>query len=567
MLTNLPNMRSSLLTLFMFLWAFSAYSSNKADSLLNELKTELGRKKIYDDKKEARIKKLKQQLSAVPANDLKKQYKLSTDIYEEYKAYQFDSAYVYTQKLAHISEATKDAVGLNDSRIKLGFILNSAGMFKETFDCLNQINLKLMNDSSKQEYYALKARAYSDLSDYNNDTHYKPFDNSTSIKYLDSALALSRPNSFEMLMRKGELQMRYGETRVPSKYYQFLLDHYPLSPHHRAMVATALSFFYDSPAQADERISLLAMGAIYDVRSSTKETLAIYKLGEQLYLQGDVKNAYIFIQQAMDDATFYGARLRKIKIGAVLPLIAAQKIINTENEKNRFVIYFMSITAVALIAALISFIVFIQLKRLKIKEAIIEEKNIQLEKTNDKLVEDARIKEEYIGYFFNVISSYILKLEKLKRSVDRKLTTKKYDEISISINEINIKKERETLFYTFDHVFLKIFPNFITQFNSLLKEEDQIWPKDNEVLNTDLRIFALMRLGINDNQTIANILEYSVNTIYVYKMRIKAKAIIPGEQFDQKIMSIKVVDLNEKTDEQDAKVSNSIHLVPHKKAQ
>ena len=113
----------------------------------------------------------------------------------------------------------------------------------------------------------------------------------------------------------------------------------------------------------------------------------------------------------------------------------------------------------------------------------------------------------------------------------------------VSVNEINIKKERETLFYTFDHVFLKIFPNFITSFNALLKKEDQIWPKDNEVLNTDLRIFALMRLGISDNETIANILEYSVNTIYVYKMRIKAKALVPSDQFDHKIMAIKAVEL------------------------
>jgi hypothetical protein len=167
---------------------------------------------------------------------------------------------------------------------------------------------------------------------------------------------------------------------------------------------------------------------------------------------------------------------------------------------------------------------------------------VQLEKINDRLTEDTHIKEEYIGYFFNVISGYILKLEKLKRNIERKISTKKYDDILLSVNEINIKKERETLFYTFDHIFLKIFPNFITLFNSLLKKEDQVWPKDNEVLNTDLRIFALMRLGINDNETIANILEYSVNTIYVYKMRIKAKALVPSDQFDHKIMDIKAVD-------------------------
>ncbi|MDP9046708.1 MAG: DUF6377 domain-containing protein [Bacteroidota bacterium] len=532
--------------LLIFLFGFfirSAYSSPKRDSLLSELKKELTRIKFYDDQKEARIKNLKNKLGAAPKKDYLLQYDLCSKLYEEYKSHQFDSAYVYTQKLLTISRATKDVPMQYESRIKLGFILLSSGMFKETFDCLNKINTHLLNDSAKLEYYALKARAFSDLADYNNDNIYAPADNAASIKYLDSAIAIAKPNSFERLMHRGDRQIRTGQTNQTSQYYARLLDHYNHTAHQRAMVATGLSFFFQGPNQTETRVNLLTIGAINDIRSSTKETLAIFTLGQQLYIEGNIKDAYIFIQQAMNDAQYYGARLRKIKIGAVLPIVAAQKIITTENEKERFLIYFLSIAVVAILITLISFIVFIQLKRLKAKEKIIEDKNVQLSKINDRLIEDTHIKEEYIGYFFNVISGYILKLEKLKRNVERKLSIKKYDDILISVNEINIKKERETLFYTFDHIFLKIFPNFITAFNSMLKPEDQIWPKEHEVLNTDLRIFALMRLGISDNETIANILEYSVNTIYVYKMRIKAKAIVSSDQFDHKIMAIKAVDV------------------------
>jgi hypothetical protein len=539
------------LPIFFFVFvSYTAFSSAKKDSLLAELKKELSRKKFYDDQKEARIKNLKDKLEASPKNNYKLQYDICSKLYEEYKSHQFDSAYIYTQKLLSISRAINDLPKQYESRIKLGFILLSSGMFKETFDCLNKINTRLLNDSAKMEYYALKARAFSDLADYNNDNNYAPGDNAASIKYLDSAIASAKPGSFDRLMHLGDRQIRTGQIGQPSQYYIKLLDHYNLTAHQRAMVATGLSFFYQGPNQAETRTNLLTIGAINDIRSSTKETLAIFTLGEQLYIDGNIKDAYIFIQQAMNDAQYYGARLRKIKIGAVLPIVAAQKIIVMENEKNKmenekntFLIYFFSIVAVAILVTLISFIVFIQLKRLKAKEKIIEEKNVQLGKINDKLIEDTHIKEEYIGYFFNVISGYILKLEKLKRNVERKLSIKKYEDILISVNEINIKKERETLFYTFDHIFLKIFPNFITAFNSLLKPEDQIWPKEHEVLNTDLRIFALMRLGISDNETIANILEYSVNTIYVYKMRIKAKALVSSDQFDHKIMAIKAVDL------------------------
>lgn len=519
----------------------SAFSSGKTDSLLAELKRELTRKKIYDDQKEIRIANLESTLTNTAPTNLKAQYDIYGKLYEEYKVYQFDSAYVYTQRLLYISKITKNLPAQNDSKIKLSFILLSSGMFKETFDCLNQINIRLLNDSSKQEYYALKARACADLADYNNDKYYSPVNITLSIKYLDSAIIFSKPGSFDRLSRLGDRQIRLGQLQQPSQYYIQLLKRNNLTAHERAMIATGLSFFYRGPEKTQERTNLMIIGAINDIRSSTKETLAIFKLGEEMYHDGNVRDAYIFIQQAMDDAEYYGARLRKIKIGAVLPVVAAQKIIVMENDKNRFLIYFISIAVVAVLIAFISFIEFNQLKKLKAKEKIIEEKNIQLETINGKLTEDTRIKEEYIGYFFNAISGYILKLEKIKRSVERKLATKKYDDILLTVNEINIKKERDALFYTFDHIFLKIFPNFITEFNSLLKKEDQIWPKDHEVLNTDLRIFALMRLGINDNEAIANILEYSVNTIYVYKMRIKAKALVPSDKFDYKLMDIKAV--------------------------
>ena len=529
--------------IFLALNGCSTSSPVKEDNLLKTLKKELSRKKIYDDQKELRIKQLKARLAAIPAKTYYEQYNLAGKLYEEYKVYQFDSAHVYAQKLLAISGYTKNAVWEYESKIKLGFILLSSGMFKETFDCLNQIDTHTLNDSAKRTYYALKSRAYADLADYDADTNYASSNNASSIRYLDSAIACSRPNSVDMLMNLGDRQVRSGELQKPSPSFIKLLAHYNLTAHQRAMVATGLSNFYEGPFQSESRTKLLAIGAINDIKSSTKETLAIYKLGEQLYsVDGNVKDSYIFIQQAMDDAQYYGARLRKIKIGAVLAVIAAQKIIISENEKQRFLIYFLSIAAVAILIALLSFMIFIQLRRLKIKEKIIEDKNVQLEIINDKLTEDTHIKEEYIGYFFNLISGYILKLEKLKRTVERKIATRKYEEILETVNEINIKKERENLFYTFDRVFLKIFPNFIPVFNSFFKAEDQIWPKDHEVLNTDLRIFALMRLGINDNQTIANILEYSVNTIYVYKMRIKAKAIIPHDEFDNQIMSVKAVD-------------------------
>jgi len=199
------------------------------------------------------------------------------------------------------------------------------------------------------------------------------------------------------------------------------------------------------------------------------------------------------------------------------------------------VIFFLAAALLLLMSTTALFLKWTQAKQLV---AAITQKNDQLERQNVQMSENARLSEEYIGSLVNVISSYLLRMEKIRRSVERKVIIKKYDEIALSFHELNTRKERESFFSTFDSAFLKIFPNFISEFNSMLHPEDQIWPGENQPLPTDLRIFALMRLGIADCETIAEILEYSQRTIYVYKMRIKAKSKVPANQFDHKILTI-----------------------------
>src|ERR1700755_3476989 len=186
-------MRIFLLILVFSFFGYTAYSSAKTDSILEQLKIELSRRKMYDDQKELRIKKLKATLESTSKSNYNAQYDICGNLYEEYKVYQFDSAYVYTQKLLSISKITNNAAKQSDTKMKVAFLLLSSGMFTETFESLNEINTHLLNDSSRLEYYSLKERAYSDLAEYNSDKNYTPFDNAQSVKYLDSAIALSKP--------------------------------------------------------------------------------------------------------------------------------------------------------------------------------------------------------------------------------------------------------------------------------------------------------------------------------------------------------------------------------------
>ncbi len=122
-----------------------------------------------------------------------------------------------------------------------------------------------------------------------------------------------------------------------------------------------------------------------------------------------------------------------------------------------------------------------------------------------------------------------------------KLLTKKLDDLKFVVDSINIKKERDDLYHHFDMVFLKLFPDFVTVFNSFLKPEDQNHLKDGQLMNTELRIFALFRMGIHDNEKIAKILDCSVTTIYTYKTRVRCKSTLANEAFDRQIMLIRAI--------------------------
>ena len=181
--------------------------------------------------------------------------------------------------------------------------------------------------------------------------------------------------------------------------------------------------------------------------------------------------------------------------------------------------------------------------RIKANERIISIKNEELESLNEKLWESSRIKEEFIGLFFSSVSTYIETLEKIKRKIQHNIKHENYQQVNAVLNNIQIERERTILYQTLDNMILTLFPNFISSFNLLLREEDQLWPKAGETLNANLRIFALMRLGINDLDTIAKILNYRVSTVYTYKVRIKSKAIVPAEDFERKLMEIKFTDV------------------------
>ncbi|TDO24005.1 DUF6377 domain-containing protein [Pedobacter duraquae] len=527
--------------LVLLITSLSTYAQSGFDASLRQLNERIAEKDQYDQEKNTRINKLQNALELPENASAAKKYELYTRLYEEYKSFNYDKAFFYAQRMQEYGRKLKDPVKIAKGKITMGFILLSSGMFKETFDSLNTVNVRILPDSIKKEYYFLNARTYYDLADFDKDKYYTPVYISKASLYIDSALSLSNPSAYEYQYYLGLKDLKMGKNDQAEKRLMKLLNSHTISNHQMAVTTSTLSDIYIQNNNIDEAIRLLFTAAEADIKSSTKEAAAMLNLAQLLHKKGDIKNAFVFINEAMRDATYYGARQRKLQVSAILMVIAGEKVNSVEEQRRILFIYAALLTLLAAMVILFAFIISRQLKKLRKADKIIVQTNTSLQETINKLNEAEKIKEEYIGYYFNLISEYIAKLDQFKRAVNNKIVTRKFDDMQMLVNNINLKKERDELFLNFDKAFLTLFPNFVEAFNALFAAEHQTKPAADQLLNTDLRIFALIRLGIHDTEKIASILEYSINTIYNYKARIKGRSLVANDDFEAAILAIKAV--------------------------
>ena len=554
-----PVFISCISILYHFVSIASTYTYT--DSLADQLNRAIKDAQVYDNKKLKDINTLKGLLGKSVRNEQRArfQYNIYLKLYEEYKYYNYDSALAYAGKLQEFAKDDTHASLLVDAKLKVAFIMLSGGMFKETFDSLNAVHVKGAADSIKAEYYLLMGLSFFNLADFNNDNLNTPGYNKKALSYLDSALSFYKLNSFEHLYYSSLKFLKKGYQDSALSNLHQLDGSGALSLHQTALVTSTIGGILTHQGDQDQAAPYLTKASIADIKSSTKETLALLLLAGIVYRKGEIEDAVRYIEKANADAKFYNARLRKVQVGSILPLIEGEMVYTIKAQKNK--LEYSLILLVILVLLLTGFAVIIrkQVKKLKKTRANLFEANLrqqqinqelsdandlkesynkQLTEINHQLLEANKIKEEYIGYYFKVDAGFLAVIEKLITSIDKKLTERKWEDIKGILKSVDPKREKEELIKSFDKVFLRLFPNFVTEFNSMFQEEDKIILKEGQLLNTELRIFALIRLGITDNDKIAEILDYSINTIYSKKTKIRSKTIVSKDEFERKIVEI-----------------------------
>ncbi|WP_348797561.1 DUF6377 domain-containing protein [Flavobacterium adhaerens] len=524
--------------IFMFCTALSAKSINPS---LENLEKVLQKKEYYIRLKYSKIKVLKTSVHKFVINkEDKKLYGAYMQLFEEYKSFKYDSAYYYLEEAKLKAADLKDPVLMAKTKIKEGFILLSSGLFKEAIDTLNTVKPDALDIGAQYEYYTIKARVYYDLVDYNKDMRYSVQYVQMGNQYLKKALAVAQPNSNDYWAAESLERMKQQDWVGAEKAFNYWINNFELPPKYYGIATSSLGYIYSEGGDKEKAIEYLALAAIADVENATKETVALRNLANELFKLGDIETANRYVNLAMDDATFYDARHRKIEISSILPIIEKAQFSKVKSKNDLLEKIIILLTVFALIIVVFLIIIFKQLKEKNASKKVMAEALSQLQEMNVRLSETNTIKEEYIAYFIKASSDLISKIDHIQKSTIQKIISKKTDEVISSLKRYSVKEEREHLFHQFDEIFLKLFPTFVIEFNDLFTDDHKSIIKKGELLNTELRIFALYRLGIQDANQMADFLELSVATIYTYKTRIKSKSKMK-DTFEQQIMAIRAI--------------------------
>lgn len=523
----------------------SAVDKGDVSAVIKDLNRTIEERETYQREKLWRISNIQDELEKSKGKP--NEFNVCYQLFNEYKCFQYDSAYHYARLLESISNVSGKQSEIAKAKTALFFCFKSVGFFNEATEIIRDFNTEGIGDEELAQFYLLCAQTYQNLSSYvNGSADLCSIYDGKKMDYYNLVISHTAPNSYlhEFIALEIGLIHNYSDSLAIDGRKR-LISSFSLDDHEKAVQYSILGAAYNSLNMMDDATYYRAISAINDIRSCTHETTSAKVMAEYMYNRHDIESAHIYIQQALYDANFYNSRLRKAEINSVLPEIESSRYKWSNSQR----IIFLTAGLFILALLILTFLLFSKLrKRNKILAVthsklvastnIITSTNDAISKANAKLKEANEIKDQYIIQSLYGNSLFVNEIEEQSLLARRKITARQYDEAKALLYNFGTKKERERIYASFDSVFMKLFPNFIEEFNSLFDEEDWIQLDSNGALPMEVRIFALMRLGIDNPAKVAEYLNISVNTIYVYKTKVKSKSIVPKEDFDSRIMSI-----------------------------
>lgn len=530
-------MKEFILIFILIYSSIGCYASDRTD-LLKDLDKKIEQRQLYMGKKEKRIDSLRMLLiSDMPLNE---RYLINHQIYREYSTYRCDSAMRYVFYNKEIADQMDIQKYKDESAIALSMLLSTTGMYRESVENLNSINRSKLDTALLLDYYSIAEWTYYTASQYTNDSLYAPRYIHLEGLYRDSVFMTLTPGTGQFDYYRGKILLHDGKLE---EALEIFLNAYPsmrVDTRLYAIITFDIATIYQRFGNMDKYEEFLIRATISDQINPLKENLAGQELALYLFRNKpeDLDRAYKYIQCSMEDARFYNNRLRIVQISEKLPIIVKAYQKKSESEKMKLLFTLLGLSILSIATILLLFYLYKQIKQVRKNRQELKELNGELNLMNKKLQDANHTKEEYVGIFIDLCSNYIDKLDKYREMIKRKVVAKQFEELYRTVNSTSgIETEQNDFLQNFDMSFLKLFPTFIEDFNALLLPDEKIYPRKNKDLNRELRIFALIRLGIKDSARIASFLRYSPQTVYNNRTKVKSKA-IDRDSFETKVMSI-----------------------------
>lgn len=511
--------------------ANAAFSQNAdledEDELLHRLDQYIARRGEFSSKKEKKLIRMKKKLNLTSGK--RERLSLYNQIYREYYTYRYDSAMVYAKRGLQLAEQLHDDYYINLNKINRAAVLSTGGFYSQAEDLLLSLKPEDISPKLMQYYYYTLTWVYNYWGAFCERSEFKEEMQDKKRLYLAKTLEyMGNKQSALYYYLSGELE--YLQHRTDKKvlgWYQKALAASPVDSRVHASAAYCIARYYQDNEQMDIYEKYLVQAAISDQVCPLKENLALQELSTYLYNKDAkyAKRVSKYIYCSMEDAQFYNNRLRMVEISRILPLITET---NHQREIRQNRIITISLVVVSIVSlgflAMIFFVFRIN-KRLAKSRREVRSQNMLLEELNQKLLNTNKRRETYMRLFMDISAVYIKKLDDYRKLVSRKIKAKQTADLLTAINSYKLAEEEASSFYIrFDKAFMDLYPNFVDEFNQLLLPEKQIVLPAPNSLTKELRIYALMRLGITDGQELATLLFYSTQTIYNYKTSIRKRA-------------------------------------------
>lgn len=502
--------------------------------LLRTLNAAIDSSEVYTGYKKARIEELR--LRKTAARSTEDIYRINCEIIDNYESFLCDSAEYYVLQNIRIARSLGNPDHLSESRLRLAFLYSLSGLFLQANDIFRSIDYGRLPADQKCRYYWNSIRYYENLIKYTNDSQLSDEYKGEIGRCRDSLLSLLPVGSTDWQTERAFQLMELGQPDGALEIFEGIFRSRDPQTHPYAMGAMCLAKAYGQAGDSAMEERYLILAATMDIRLAVKENEALLALATRLFEKGDIDRAYSYISYALNDANFYNSRFKNTVIARLYPIIESSYLYKLDKQRHNLRFYSTMSSLLVLALAIALFFYFRQTKVISRARRELAALTQELISLNRNLDEANLVKERYLGYFMNQCAIYINKLDKYRRDINLKIRNKQFDRL----HDLSLQapgREEEELCRNFDRAFLNLYPNFVEKFNALLNPRSRYTPEEGR-LNTELRIFALIRLGVSDVNQIADFLRCSPQTIYNYKSKIKKAALNGGDNFEETVRKL-----------------------------